>query len=129
MSTPEKIKLNDHYKGDFWEGMSVGPVLINGVQPTVNLAAVRMQFRDEDDVLGHEFNEAPGAGEGTITITDAVTWEINVPEQLLDLDAGVVNNRLTNSKTWYWDFQTTDTNGRILTLYRGTIKVKEDVTG
>lgn len=126
---PVKITLNDHYKGDTWPGIIVGPVLINSVQPTSNLASVRLQFRDEDDVLGHEFNTVGGAGIGTITIDDPVTWEITVPAQLLDLDAGTVIKGMKNKKTWYWDFETTDANGDIITLYTGTIKVSEDVSG
>ncbi len=129
MSTPVKIKLADHYKGDFWEGMVVGPVLINEAQPDQNLSAVRMQFRNENDQLGHEFNTTPGAGIGTITIDDAVTWEVTVPPQLLNLDADPVSAGMKNTKTWYWDFETTDASGAILTLYRGTIKVTEDVSG
>ena len=125
---PVKIKLEPHYKGDWWVGMLVGPVLINGAQPAATLTSVAMEFRDENDVLGHKFSSAPGAGEGTITISDAATWEVIVPEQLLDLDAGTSQNGSSNKKTWYWDFETTDSDGVILTLYKGTIKVLEDVT-
>ncbi len=125
---PVKIKLNDHYKGDHWVGMTVGPVLINGAQPISNLAAVTLEFRDENDQLGHKFDSAPGAGEGTIVIDDAVTWEASIAPQALDLDAGPLDLRLSNSKTWYWDFKTTDATGKIITLYRGTIKVSEDVS-
>jgi hypothetical protein len=128
MGIPAKIKLNDHYKGDYWEGMVVGPVLIDDAQPANSLASVRIQFRDEYDQLGHEFNTTPGAGIGTITIDDANTWEITVPPQLLNLDANPLESGMSNSKTWYWDFETTDSTGAILTLYRGTIKVKEDVS-
>ena len=128
MSTPAKITLEDHYKGDWWEGMVIGPVLVNGVAPTATLISCKMQFRDEWDELGHEFNTTPGAGIGTITIDDAATWEITVPPQLLNLLTDESENGKNNSKTWYLDFQTTDSDGAILTLYRGTIKVLEDVS-
>lgn len=126
---PEKIKLHDHYKGDQWIGMSVGPILINGATPPANLASVKIQFKDEDDNLGQEFNTTGGAGIGDITIDDAVNWVITVPEQLLNLDAGAHVAGMKNSKVWYWDFETIDANGAPLTLYKGTIKVLEDITG
>jgi hypothetical protein len=129
MSTPEKIKLSDHYKNDTWEGMIIGPVLINGAQPSQNIVSARMEFRDKDDQLGYALDTSPGAGEGTITIDDAATWEITVAPQLIPgVDAGVSSNGSSNTKIWYWDFETTDAAGVVLTLYRGTMKVKEDVT-
>lgn len=115
---PVKIKLLPHYKGDHWSGMAIGPILINDLQPGSQLASCRMHFRDEYGSLGHAFKTSPGAGEGTITIDDATTWEITVPVQALDLESG----------TWDWDFETTDANGTVLTLYVGTIKVIGDVT-
>jgi hypothetical protein len=118
---PVKVSLENHYKGDYWSGMVVGPVLINGAQPITALHAtegVKMQFRDEDENLGYTFATNPGAGEGTITVTDYNTWEFTVLAQLLGLNAGL----------WYWDLQTKDANGSILTLYKGNITVIEDVT-
>ena len=125
---PVKISLENHWKGDTWPGMVIGPVIINDEQPPVALASCKMQFRDGDDVLGHEFNSVPGQDIGTITIDDADTWEITVPEQLLNLDAGDIVSGLINTKYWHWDFETIDVNGKKLTLYYGKIKVKEDVT-
>ena len=116
---PVQIKLDTHYEGDSWAGMLVGPIVINEAQPANPLASVRMQFRDvETDELAFELNTSPGAGEGTITITNANTWEIEVPTQLIGLEAGRYN----------WDFQCTDSSGFVITTYKGIFRVTEDVT-
>lgn len=115
---PVYIRLDSHYKDDTWTGMTVGPVLINTAQPEYTLASVKMQFRDQADQLGHEFNTVGGTGIGTITITNATTWVITVPEQLLNLTKGI----------WSWDFETINSEGTKLTLYEGIIKVIEDTT-
>jgi hypothetical protein len=118
---PVKVTIDSHYKGDFWSGMVVGPVLINGAQPAAALHAtegVRMQFRDEDNNLGQEFSTVSGTGVGVITVTDYATWEFTVLSQLLNLYAGI----------WYWGLETKDVNGVIITLYKGTITVIDDIT-
>ena len=130
---PEKITLVDHYKGDSWVGMIIGPVLFNGTAPLADLASCKLQFRDEFDALGQEFNIVGEGGAidgaiGLITIDDAATWEITVPVQPLNCDAGVSEDGSSNKKTWYWDFETVDADGVKLTIYKGTIKVFEDVT-
>ena len=116
---PVIIKLDNYYSGDSWEGMLVGPVVINEVTPTSPVTAVRMQFRDSEfGDLGYELNTDPAAGEGLITITDADTWEINIPAQVIGLVAG----------RWDWDLECTDSTGYVVTLYRGVLTVKGDIT-
>ena len=116
---PVKIDLAEHYKGDSWTGMIVGPILINDAQPSNALASVRMQFRDhKTDALGYELNTTPGIDEGSITISNTVTWEILVPVQIIDLPEGRYN----------WDFECTDAAGYVITTYKGAMKVKQDVT-
>ena len=110
--------LPTHYMGDTWKGLlGFGPVLIDDAQPPNTLSYCRMQFRDRNE-LGYELNSAPEAGEGTLTISNATTWEITVPSQLLPLEKGV----------WSWDLETTDSAGTILTLYKGTIRVDRDIS-
>jgi hypothetical protein len=126
---PEKITIADHYNGDTWVGMAIGPILINSLQPPNTLASCKLEFRDEDDTLGYKLTTTPGAGEGTITISDATTWVVSIPEQLIPgVDAGDVTAGMKNKKIWYWDFETIDSTGKKLTLYKGTLKVYEDVT-
>lgn len=125
---PTKVDLIDHYKGDTWVGMTVGPILINGTQPPTTLSEVNIDFKDKDDNLGYRLSSNPGAGEGTITIVDANTWEVLVPKQDLPLDAGDLEEGMKNKKYWYYDFQTIDSESTKLTTYKGKIKVYEDVT-
>ena len=115
---PVTIKINEYYKGDSWSGLDIGPVIIDGAQPLLTLASCRMHFRDEDGALGYALNTVVTVGKGTIVISNTVTWEILVPKQILDLTAG----------KWFWDFETTDAAGNVLTLYKGSLKVKQDVT-
>lgn len=116
---PVKIDpLPVHTRGDHWDGMIVGPVLINDETPYFNIASCRMQFRDGEGNLGYELNSVPTAGKGTIDLTDPITWLVTLPLQALPLDVG----------KWYWDFEVTDTDGSVLTLYTGTMKVIGDIT-
>jgi hypothetical protein len=120
MSTPVNIPFEPHYRNDTWDGVPIiGPVKINGLQPVVALASARMDFRSfGSKVLGHRLSTAPGVGEGTIAIVNAVTWEMTIPEQDLPLEAG----------RWDWDLETTDVNGRVKTYYKGTQPVIGDKT-
>jgi hypothetical protein len=93
--------------------------LINGATPEASLASCRLYFRDStDSALGYKLVLDPGEGEGQIQISDAVNWLVIVPEQELDLDVG----------NWYWDFEATDSAGRILTLYDGVLTVTLDAS-
>lgn len=111
---PVIIDLPDHTKNDTWEGLSIGPVTFNNSTPTYPVSACRMHFRTKDGTLGQEFTSS----NSTITITVSGTWEIEVSPQVLSLTEG----------TWKWDFETTDTQGYIRTLYAGTIRIFDDVT-
>lgn len=115
---PVPVTLNDHTRGDTWEGITIGPVMFNGAQPTSVLSSCRMQFRDDNDTLGYELNSVPATGKGPITITNSTTWVVTVPAQQLPLDAA----------TWRWDFETTDAGGVVRTLYSGILRIKADVT-
>lgn len=119
--TPYTLDLEDHYKGDAWEGMSIGPIVIDDgdgpVSPALPCASCRMQFRNGKTLdLGYSLSSDPGTGEGTITILDDATYEFEIPRQLLGLDAG----------TWEYDFETTDTDDLPTTWFKGKIKVRQD---
>jgi hypothetical protein len=116
---PVKIVLdNPYYEGDSWLGLRIGPVLINEEIPPATLASCRMQFRDSDGNLGYELNTVVEVGKGLITILDADIWDVLVNIQILPLDTG----------RWDWDFETTDNNGVVRTLYKGILKVIGDIT-
>jgi hypothetical protein len=110
---PVDIQLPDHTAGDTWEGLTIGPVLINGAQPSEALASCRLYFRKPNGTIGYKLKSAPGTGEGQITISNIDTWLIIVPEQVLPLAVG----------PWNWDFETTDAAGVIRTLYKGVLNI------
>ena len=72
---PVPINLSSHTKNDTWEGVTIGPVLFNGVQPASALSSCRMYFRDTSGTIGYKLKSSPGVGEGTITITDEESYD------------------------------------------------------
>ena len=117
---PANVNLYDHTLGDTWEGMVIGPVLINDAVPPDPVISCRIQFRPFPNTrkLGYELNVAPESGEGLIVIDDINNWEFTVPQQILDMPAG----------KYVWDFETTDSAGIKRTLYEGTFNLIQDVT-
>ena len=114
------IKLNDHKRGDKWVGIStIGPVTINDEQPTLTLDRVRMQFRKGNNV--YKLDTDATERDAPITIVDATTWEVSVPE----VDTGF----LDVGGEWEWDMEFWET-GKLapLTLFKGNIEVHCDVT-
>ena len=122
MGIPPKLTLDPHYRGDAWEGMTIGPIVedVNGVPtpPALECVSCRMHFRDKDGVLGYALSSNPGQGQGTITIVNATTYVFAIPRQLLALEAG----------TWELDFETTDSSSMPTTWFQGSIKVNKDKT-
>lgn len=114
---PVRITLPNHTKGDTWEGLIIGPVLFNDAQPPFELDSCRLYFRKEG-VIGFKYKNVPDVDDGTITIDDSVIWELTVVGQVLPLDVGV----------WDWDFETTDADGVIRTIYKGTLSIVEEQT-
>lgn len=115
---PVEVQLPDHTAGDTWERIHIGPILFNNAQPPESLQSCRWYFRDRKKVIGYKFKSSPGAGEGTITINDAATWDVTIPPTLMPLEKG----------DWHWDFETTDAAGVVRTLYHGVLKLTCDVS-
>ena len=121
MSYPVKISLDSHVRGDRWPGIpTIGPVTINGVQPSSALTRIRAQFRsprrgvftlDSDDV---------GDRDAPIIIGNATTWEASVPE---------VVDFLPEVGDWSWDmeFYQAGFDGP-RTFYHGILTVTPDIT-
>lgn len=113
------IPLPDHKRGDLWPGIAaIGPVLINDAAPALALARVRMRFtlRDESYVLDSDATTAPDA---PITLADAASWEVIVPE---------VMEFLPTAGRWAWDMEFYQAGKSApLTLYQGTLTVHPDV--
>lgn len=118
---PYQLDLETHYKGDAWEGMSIGPIVyMDGETPSsppLPCTSCRMQFRNKTTLeLGFALSSDPGEGEGTITIIDDADYTFEIPRQLLVIDAG----------TWEYDFETTDSDDLPTTWFKGKIKVLQD---
>ncbi len=115
MATPGYLDLGTIVQGDTWNG--IGPAIvfsINGSPPSNPLAEAYLQFRK---TYTSQAGETLAVGDG-ITINNASTWHITVPERNLSLCAG----------DWIWDLEVIDTAGRIKTWLAGKLKVLPQVT-
>ena len=120
MSYSVKIDLPAAVKGDAYppspDGSGkiiIGPILIDGLQPSLALDRVVMNFRKSGKV---ESLDSSTAG---ITITNASTWQAEIP---------AFESVLTTSGNWSWDLAFYSTGELTpLTLYYGTIIVSSDV--
>ena len=121
VAIPARVVLDAVTEGDTWQGFSTDPITFDGEAWPEDLALVRMKVRRRDTgsvVLS--FSSAGGSGVLPITITDAATWEITVPQvekEDLTLTAGVHE----------WDLDVTDAAGYRLTLYHGTWEILEKI--
>lgn len=115
-----EIELQDHKRGDRWQGIpSIGPVLINDAQPAETLARVRMHFFIHTGTRFTLDSEASANPDAPITITDPATWEVVVPpvEKFLLLDG-----------EWEWDMEFWKAGENApLTLYKGALVVHQDI--
>ena len=115
---PVTVPLPPHYAGDTWQGITIGPVTINGAAPASPADRVRMHFRDSSGALGYGFDSDVVAGMGLITILNATNWHAQIYPQPLPLTAG----------TWEWDIEIIRIDGQIFSPYDGELKVKGDIT-
>lgn len=114
-----QVDLQPHKLGDRWIGIgSIGPVLIDGLQPTNALTRIRASFR----MAGREsftLDSNPG-GDAPIVIDDEDTWEATVPE---------IEEFLPSAGNWDWDMEFYEAGKtRPLTFYKGVLEVIDDVT-
>lgn len=112
------VNLPDFIKGDQWEGLTCGPVLVDGVAPAETLARVKMSFRDVNGILGYVLDSEVVSGAGLIVISNATTWTVSIGEQALPLEEGKWDYNLKFYRTGVtlpW------------TLLEGSITVKKGV--
>lgn len=101
--------------GQTWKGVPAIDVQINGANPVNALASAELRFRKQpSETPGLVLTTESGGG---LTITNAATWEIEIPEQSLALSPG----------TWSYVLVYTDAAGRVVDYLQGTIDVKEAV--
>jgi hypothetical protein len=118
--TPITINLEPAVRGDKWQGVAaIGPIIVNGVAPTLPLARIRMQFRKSENP-GMTFDTESGEGVHPIQILNAATWFAQIPEvQPLPLGAG----------DWAWDMEFwAEGDTAPLTFYKGILRVLLDAT-
>lgn len=108
MARPAIVNLTPIIEADTWDGIAV-TFTSNGSAFASTLAYVTMDFRTPAGLLTQTLSSA----DGEITIDNAATWEINVPEIVLSLGDG----------TWHWSITTTDSEGIIKTRVIGTLPI------
>ena len=80
--TPQKLSLTPFTEGDTWDGIPSLTVTINGSPPASALSLVTMRFKKSGG-LESETVQLTSATVGQITITNAATWAITVPAQIV----------------------------------------------
>lgn len=115
------VTLPSHKRGDRWPGLTLGPVLFDGVAPTDTLARVRMHFTNGATRyrLDSDSTSTPTRA-AAITITNATTWEATT---------GVIENGfLPKAGSWDFDIEFWVAGQGPRTLVSGSIFVSQDVT-
>lgn len=112
------VQLPATKRADRWIGItSIGPILIDGAQPVVTLARVRMQFRLGAAVYTLDTEGTPDA---PIVINDAATWEASI--------AAIESGIFETAGKWTFDIEFYGTGQGALTLHKGDIQVYDDIT-
>ncbi len=117
-----EINLPDAKLGDVWppspDGsglISIGPILINGSTPSVELDRVVMRF--EKNGVCFVFDSEIFDRNAPITITDNVAWTAEIPP---------VSEFLTSPGEWEWEMLFySGGSSAPLTMYYGVITVVE----
>jgi hypothetical protein len=118
---PVYVDLGSQTRGDTWEGLEIGPVVDQDSNPMeYPCVSCRIDFRHKvSGTLGLRLTSiSTQTIPSSITIINGTTWEFSVPERILLLDVG----------SWEWDFETTDSQGVVRTLYYGDLVIVKDIT-
>ncbi len=108
--TPGEVTLSSYSYGDTWNGIAQITVAVGGSPPAANLASVEMEFRPRS-VPSKQAKLLTSPDD--ITIVSAANWEISIPAQDLELNAGKYD----------WYLTTVDADGVRKTYIKGTIEV------
>jgi hypothetical protein len=116
---PKQVDLPATTRGDYWFGIArIGPLTINGDTPEGELERVRLHFVSSTGVV-YRLDSEPGA-DAPIIIDDAVDWEARIPP---------VAEFIQTAGRYSFDVEFWQSGrGAPLTLYRGTIEIKPDIT-
>lgn len=115
------VTLPTHKRGDRWPGLTLGPVLFDGLAPGDTLDRVRMHFTNGTTRyrLDSDGTSTP-ARDHPITITNATTWVAETGE----IETGF----LTTAGSWNFDIEFWVAGQGPRTLVSGSITVSQDVT-
>lgn len=116
------IDLPDHKRGDRWPGIPVGgPVIINELQPVNALIRIRWHFVHRGSKAVYRMDsDASEEPDAPIVISNATTWEWNVPK---------IQNFLPTGGKWDWDAEFyEECEDSPLSTYEGVIFVNGDTT-
>lgn len=114
---PQQLSLTPFTEGDTWDGIPSMTITVNGAAPASALSSVIMRFK-KNGGTDAELVELTSATPAQITITNAATWTLTVPAQIV---AG-----LTAGK-WDWRMKFTDAAGKKRTYLADQITVLETV--
>jgi hypothetical protein len=103
--------------GDTFGGISSLQIVVNNASPAFPLTSARIHFRRIKGSTGTPELALSTTG-GGIVIQNADTWIINIPELVVELPAA----------TYYYDLETTDSQGAVKTYVSGSWKIKPDNT-
>lgn len=111
----ETVTLADYKVGDRWIGIGViGPVTVNSQTPGDALTRVVMKFR-----LGALTYTLDSSGTSPgITISNAANWTATIPAR---------DSFLERDGLWEWDMEFHFGTASVWTLYKGQIRVHDDV--
>lgn len=115
MGLTATYNLEPMVRGDQWRGVALIRITVDGVPPATQAVSARMQWRRSPGAaaIGHSIDSDDG-----ITILDDDAWTFAIVAQALPLAAGV----------WHYDFETTDSVGRVRTYISGTHEIQQDTS-
>ncbi len=115
MSDPYTVQINlpPTVLGDEWTGLTIGPVVVNGITQG-NLTRITMYLIGPNSPTPYRIDSTAGA-DALIVITDAAAWEATISP---------VANFLPRVGDWRWDMKFYhDGNVSPITCYAGVLAV------
>jgi hypothetical protein len=107
--------IPSHLRGDTWDGITSIVLHKNGIPLNLTGATIKMEFREDiDSPVVLELSTT----NGKITITNALSGTISIPETIIDIPFG----------KYVYDLQVTLTSGYNKTYMRGTWEIVADIT-
>lgn len=124
--TPAIITLEDHVSGDTWQGIPViGPIQIQSGETLVNfpypIASARLNLTKLGACTPSLTLATTGSPMAPIYFVEVDTWEMEIPPVSPEVWTPTPGQ-------YQGHFETTDTNGTVLTIYDVRFNVLPDKT-